>query len=570
MVSLIVVAGTAFAAELTVGSRYYTKFLDRNTYDVTKYATTGNGYGIRSELELTLNGKVSDRAEMGGRILTVWDPSGVPMGSYSDWQSWFNANANLWQVRGMWVKFRPATIPTLNSILIGSTDLGMFNAWTIGKIRWIDRDNARIVLGEGTLGNSTYNIGMTPLPPFMGPDWNQAATNPDPRRSWIYGANLSLPLSTVANVKVNGSRVLAMQQDPNTTDTTVGTKRFDDMVATADILLTPNPVYNISALVGASRYTESKSIIGTPQVWWPHIPYSDTACYGSALKVTAIANDPLGIGLTLKGEVYDVSPDFISVMAARRETNVLLSEGHIRYGQLDQWGGRADNGSTWRGDVGFTPAIGPNLSAGFVDNGITDWNETSYQSIVGTNGITLIPEYRAGALGIKGELSYTGNKLNSQSVDTAKYFWSAAKVNQSSLLGAVRVDYLLPYGNGVGLFGKAKMVTWSDGVDTTIATDDLSLADTEMYAGASYQLTDEIGLTGGYKTLAYVNKGTGLNQDTKTKDFSGGMVFAEVKANVGGVDIGCAYEKVDGTDNAPATPVTTKDMRFKATVEVKI
>ena len=550
VVSLIVVAGTAFAAELTIGSRYYTKFLDRNTYDPTKYATTGNGVGIRSELELTLNGKVSDRAEMGGRILTVWAPPGIAP-DYSDWGGWYNGDANLWQVRGMWLKFRPATIPTLNSVLLGSSDLGMFSAWTIGKIRWIDRDNARIIYGEGTLGRSTYGIGMTPMPAWWGPGWS---TGPNPRRVWAYGANLALPVNQALNVKLNGSRVLSLQQDPNTADETVSAKRYDDMVATADILLTPNPVYNISGLIGVSRYVADNALIGASQGWWPHIPYSGTASYGTALKVTGIANDPMGIGLTLKGEVFDVSPDFVSIMAARRETNVLLSEGYVRYGANT-------NGSTWRGDVGFTPSV-------FADNGITDWNETNYQNIVGTNGITFIPEYRKGALGVKGELSYMGNKLNSQNVDMTKYFWSAAKVNQSSLLGAVRVDYLLPYGNGVGLFGKAKMFNWSDGVDTTLATDDLSMADTEMYAGANYQLTDEIGLTGGYKTLAYVNKGTGANQDTKTYDFSGGMVFAEVKANVGGVDIGCAYEKVDGTD-AVASAVT-KDMRLKATVEVKI
>jgi hypothetical protein len=217
------------------------------------------------------------------------------------------------------------------------------------------------------------------------------------------------------------------------------------------------------------------------------------------------------------------------------------------------------NGSTWRGAVDFEPSA-------HADNGVTDWNEANAQSILGTNGITIIPEYRRGPLGIKGEVSMTTNKLNSQNVDTTKYFWSATQVDQSSMIAAVRLDYLLP--TGVGLFGKFKMAGWQDGVDTSITTDNLAMDDSEVYLGASYQLTDEIGILGGYKTLGYLNKGDGTDPNAKTYDFRGGMVFAEVKANVGGVDVGVAYEKVDGEDKIASTK--TNDMRLKGTVEVKI
>jgi len=550
LVSLIMVAGTAFAAELKVGSRYYTKFLDRNTYDITKYVTTGNGVGIRSELELSLNGQVSDRCEMGGRILTVWAPPGIAP-DYSDWGGWYNGGANLWQVRGMWLTFRPATIPTLKSVLLGSTDLGMFNPWTIGKIRWIDRDNARIIYAEGEIGKAKYGIGTTPMPSWWGPGWLTGASFADPfnRRCWATGATIAFAPTQAINLKLTASHILAPQQDPAIpTDETKAVTRYDNAVETLEILFQPNPVYSISGLIGLSNYSADKALIGASQGWWPQIPYANVT--GNALKLDAAADDPLGIGLTLKGEYFNITPDFVSIMAARRETKVLLSEGHVRYGANT-------NGSTWKGDVGYTPSP-------FADNGITDWNETFYYNCIGTNGGTIVPEFRRGALGLKGEVSVMQNGLNSQSVDTTKYFWSAAKVNQSSLLGAVRVDYLLPVGTGLNIFGKYKMANWSDGVDTSIATDDLAMNDTEMYAGASYQLTDELGLTGGYKTLAYVNK----TADTKTYDLSGGMVFAEVKANVGGVDMAWAYEKVDGTENVSSAKV--KDMRIKATVEVKI
>jgi hypothetical protein len=68
--------------------------------------------------------------------------------------------------------------------------------------------------------------------------------------------------------------------------------------------------------------------------------------------------------------------------------------------------------------------------------------------------------------------------------------------------------------------------------------------------------------------MSYIDKGNGFNQDTKVHDISDGMIFAEVKANVGGADIGIACEKVDGKDNVTSTSV--RDMRLKGTVEVKI
>jgi hypothetical protein len=546
LIVFVAVSGAAFAAELNIGSRFYTKFLDRNTYDPAFYRTTGNGVGIRSELELTLDGRVSDRAEMGARILTVWAPPGITP-DYSDWAGWYNGDANLWQVRGMWLRFYPATLPTVKSVLIGSTDLGMFNAWTIGKIRWIDRDNARIILGEGKLAAADYKLAAVPLPPSMGPGYS---TGPNPRRGWVYGASLSGSPNQALNLKLIGSRVLAQEQDPDTTDDTQGVNRFDNSVGTLEFLFTPNPVLNIEGLVGLSNYSADPTLIGPPMVWWPHIPYDDVN--GLALKFTATANDPLGIGLTVKGQYFDVSPDFVSIMAARRETNVLISEGYVRYG--------ADvNGSTWDGNVGFTPSD-------HVDNGITDWNEPYYINIIGTTGFTVIPEFRRGPLGVKGEFSYTANKLNSQDVDTVKYFWSAPRVDQSGYLGAVRVDYLLPI--GLDIFGKVKMVNNSDGVNTSIDTDNLAMNDTEIYGGVSFQLTDELGITGGYKNLNYVNKGNGLDEDVKTYELQAGMIFANVKYNVGGVDVGLAWEKVDGEDKIADADVD--DMRFKGTVEIKI
>ena len=54
------------------------------------------------------------------------------------------------KLRGLTVRFTPG-YKWLDSATIGSTDLGMFDPFTIGKIRYIDRDNATAILLQGSL-----------------------------------------------------------------------------------------------------------------------------------------------------------------------------------------------------------------------------------------------------------------------------------------------------------------------------------------------------------------------------------------------------------------------------------
>ncbi|KPJ66372.1 hypothetical protein AMJ44_08470, partial [candidate division WOR-1 bacterium DG_54_3] len=378
VVSLIMVAGTAFAAEFKVGGRYFQKFLDRNTMDPSKYATTGNGVSARGELQLNLEGRLSDQCEMGARILTIWDPNynidtsvtstgrtglvtiegGLlwdttdPLNptiipdrrismttevtgdvrqtliesNYSDWWGWYSGYGNLWQVRGIWTRFYPKTIPTLKSVLIGSTDLAMFSPWTIGMIRFIDRDNARIIYAAGEVGKAQYGVGWFPQPAWWAPsNWS---TGPNPRRAGTYGAFLTLAPNQALNFKLTAAHSQAMQQDPAvplTVDDNKPVVRFDNAVEALEIGFQPNTVYTINGLIAMSNYSPNTDIYGAPKAWWSHFPYADNVT-GNAMKLTAAASDPLGIGLTVKGEYFNVGTDYVALMAARRESRVLLTE----------------------------------------------------------------------------------------------------------------------------------------------------------------------------------------------------------------------------------------------------
>ena len=69
----------------------------------------------------------------------VYDTSGESLG--------MNHAAYI-KLRGAWVRMAPP-IPTVKWVTIGSTDYSMWNEWTIGKARYIDRDNGSGVFVEG-------------------------------------------------------------------------------------------------------------------------------------------------------------------------------------------------------------------------------------------------------------------------------------------------------------------------------------------------------------------------------------------------------------------------------------
>jgi hypothetical protein len=106
------------------------------------------------------------------------DASGRPKGVDATGESLGQNHSAYLQLRGIWVLFKPP-IPTVDSILVGSSDLGMFNAWTIGKQRFIDRDNARGVFVTGHVGPIEYAAARVALPKlFASANFNTGIDDP--------------------------------------------------------------------------------------------------------------------------------------------------------------------------------------------------------------------------------------------------------------------------------------------------------------------------------------------------------------------------------------------------------
>ena len=88
-----------------------------------------------------------------------------------------------------------------------------------------------------------------------------------------------------------------------------------------------------------------------------NIPYK--VAYGWALTARAEILDPLGFNTFLRFEYFNIGPDWVATMGARREADVLLTEGFVEGGQV------------------------PTLN---IANEFMDFTDPFYESIVGWHG----------------------------------------------------------------------------------------------------------------------------------------------------------------------------------------
>src|SRR3990172_2659650 len=194
-VAVLMTATAALAADepiLKIGGTTYTKWLWGNqSYDGSVYNFTtvpGEGFGDNgqgSEIELLLSARLSRQVEVKGRIHSrfnqnQWTNFGGFGGSSSanciggDCGE-FDPRSNQYvKLRGVTVTLTPG-YSWINSATIGASDFGMFDPFTIGKIRYIDRDNASGLLFQGSLADRkvAYDVTRISLPRlWAGPNWS--------------------------------------------------------------------------------------------------------------------------------------------------------------------------------------------------------------------------------------------------------------------------------------------------------------------------------------------------------------------------------------------------------------
>ena len=433
----------AESGNFEVAGKIYTKWLYRNN-DKAGVVSLGNPFwpdnisgdnGVASELELNIIGRVGEHIQAGARVQSRYG---------SVWQDWWENGdiaydaentsgeslgmnrATYMKLRGYWIH---AELPIcfVDSILIGASDFGMFSPWTIGKVRYIDRDNGKGIFVQGTIDEELlrYHMAVIALPKlWVGPNWSTGVGDPLVRlpfysQDWAYALKLeSAPLEGV-NLTVISTLTVDSEIDLADPDA-VGSEN----ASCQDELGNPIPGCGQNGAVDwKNRYANSVTTLEAQIDSWDAGSFNligglsyqsigtDVAGNGVLLNngVFPMVYDPdmFGYFVRARAEFFDVATDvnlqfeyfnigetFQTIFGARRETDVLLTDGFIEGGQI------------------------PTLNSA---NEFVDFDEAWYETIIGWHGGTAILSFKSD-LELKLEGTFLTYNTNKQNRDTETKF----------------------------------------------------------------------------------------------------------------------------------------------------
>lgn len=516
LAALALPAGAAAEeAKLKIGGTTYTKWLwGTQRYDGSLYNFTsvpGEGYGDNgqgSEVELLLSARLSKEVNVAARLHSrfsqnQWtnfggfggsldpDGDGSPGPCVGGDCGEFDSRSNQYvKLRGVTVTLTPG-YSWMDSATIGASDWGMFDPFVIGRIRYIDRDNGAGLLfqGSGFDRKWTWDVARISLPRlWAGPNYNTGdyavqdaaygfQTKFKPNDVFDFG----LIYEWVNDIEVDGA-------DLNPDDGREVRDRFQNSVLGARFGL---HLFDSKLDVRGAWYSsdaESYPAAGAPDSFFGISGFSPVPAgelSDDTWKVNVDLNDPFEIGLSFNVEVFDIGADYVSMMAARRESDVLLTEGSdgaYAYPGPDNASFGVFGGNESRIGIGGWQGNAQQVATINVDNEFTDFDEPMAESVIGWKGITLLAPFTTGNLELSAELSLIDYNTNWQAwgkpdrpILSSVYpnNESDAGVNsfrnayapfqdRETTLGALKFKYVFDVGRGLELFGKYKFIDETD------------------------------------------------------------------------------------------------------------
>jgi hypothetical protein len=447
--ALTAVAVLALMPQLSTAQEYgqlkwqgklYMKFLDgnrqhnfsmSNAFDTTP-GESGGDQGQAMEFDLTLTSQVSKQVEFYARVQSrlhraYWaNYNGFavpdrPNQTAPDSCSESDPRCNWYlKLRGARVILTPG-YDWIDSASIGSNDWGMFDAWTRGKSRYIDRDNLAGFLFQGSAMDKTlkWDLARVSQPSYAGAGFTTGELFGNDAN---YVGQLKYSPSPNWNAALIASYTLDSEVDPDDPNFLNGagtTTRWDNTVLGARGQYSGFGFMDINGAVYWSDYDIADDQCNSNDL--QSCRYSPTLKEGTddySFYLTFDIPKLFIDGLSLTAQYFDIGSDYVSIGAARRESDVLITEGQEAtwmWTYPDYNTGNRGNGNSMAG-IGYGGWNGgtQQVVSMMADNDVTDFDEPAAYSVIGWKGLTIIPKYTLGDWEFSGEVSLIDFNTNWQ------------------------------------------------------------------------------------------------------------------------------------------------------------
>jgi hypothetical protein len=518
LLALLVVATVGYAqpapSTINISGVTYTKWLwgnMRNDGSLYNFTTVpGEGYGDNgqgTELELLVAAKPNRFLEVSGRIHSRFSQNfWTNFGGFGDPQGEgctggdcgeLDPRSNQYvKLRGMTVRVTPG-LKYLDAVTFGSTDLGMFDPFTMGKIRYIDRDNLGVLMAQGRIVEGfSYDFIRVSLPRLWAGPNGDFGTGNYTTQDHSYGLQFRWAATPLVDVSTMIQRTTDLEVDADDLIRDNGRElesAYRNNVYGIRADFHPAGPYAVRGQFYHSKIDPDLGVIapGPPENALFGIngynPVLRKETSDNAYTLDVDVNDPFGVGLSFNAQLFNIGSDYVSTLAARRESDVLLTEGHdatfamngpsnARYGVFGGEGNRSVLGyAGWQGNAQQVATIN-------VDNEFTDFDEPMAESVIGWKGITITPRWQRGTIEVAGEYTHIDYNTNWQAwgddsrpitstpypgfdtytgVFSARGSYSPFQERETDI-ALVRAKYTANFGKGVDLFGKIKTIQETD------------------------------------------------------------------------------------------------------------
>ena len=539
------------------GTNFYMKFLDGNQRKASTSSidtASGSDLGQFTEMNLIFKARISPKVEAGGRIQSR--SSASYWTDYGGFGNEGNVNGNVndmkfMKLRGAYVELTPG-YSWLNLARVGSSDWGMFDPFTVGKVRYIDRDNYNGLYFMGPMpGRSSWEFAHIALPNYLQFNFGQGpvccSTDATQYNEAVNIVQFKLPLGGVKLTTSYQSFIDHTLSASNTYAgvTTAGIYNNNVFALKADGSPTDN--LNLRGAYYRSASTPSSGSVGEV---WGNTPTG--AISDKAVKLDADWTTPVE-GLGFNFQYFNIGAGYYSTTAARRESDVLLTEGSesawYKWGDPLWSGGATADYTQGAASPNGGKGVPNGTQNGLTDNAFMDFNESPAESVIGWKGLTAVGKLDVADMPMSLEatrVSYNNNWLN---YSTSGPLYNVFPVNQdrTTNIVAFKLNKTFQVMGGLDTNLKIKRVDDKDNAYLVIG-DNRKVLDNGITLSAGNQLTSDL-----YGTISYGRYLRDITYIGNNYNNSKSIYSLKFAYNLPGFEVGMLTQWIQGYGNPTET-----------------